>query len=126
VTAKDSRRPPGTLEAAVMGVLWAAQAPLTAAEVHREVGGGLAYNTVQTVLFRLHDKKSVERHRAGRGHVYWPARDAAAAAASQMKAALADRADRHAVLQLFAESLDRSDADLLRRLLAGPEQRRRP
>ena len=101
-----------------MGVLWAATAPMTAAEVHRELGGGLAYNTVQTVLFRLHDKKSVERHRAGRGHAYWPAREAAAAAASRMRAALADRADRHTVLQLFAESLDPSDADLLRRLLA--------
>jgi len=101
-----------------MGVLWAATAPMTAAEVHRALGGDLAYNTVQTVLFRLHDKKSVERHRAGRGHAYWPAREAAAAAASRMRAALADRADRHTVLQLFAESLDPSDADLLRRLLA--------
>jgi len=110
-----------------MGVLWAAQAPMTAAEVHQELGGDLAYNTVQTVLCRLHDKKSVERHRVGRGHAYWPARDAAAAAASQMKQALADRADRHAVLQLFAESLDQSDADLLRRLLAtGAERRGRP
>ena len=121
MTTKDSRRPPGTLEAAVMGVLWAANAPMTAAEVHQELGGDLAYNTVQTVLFRLHDKQSVDRHRAGRGHAYWPARGAAAAAASQMKEALADRADRHAVLQLFAESLDQSDADLLRQLLAGPE-----
>jgi len=126
VTTKESRRPPGGLEAAVMGVLWAADSPMTAAEVHQELDGDLAYNTVQTVLFRLHDKKSVERHRAGRGHAYWPARDAAAAAASLMKDALADRADRHAVLQLFAESLDQSDADLLRRLLAGAEQRRRP
>jgi predicted transcriptional regulator len=106
-----------------MGVLWAADAPMTAAEVHQELGGGLAYNTVQTVLFRLHDKQSVERHRVGRGHAYWPSRDAAAAAAAQMQEALADRADRHAVLQLFAESLDRSDAELLRRLLADPERR---
>lgn len=126
MTTKDSRRPPGTLEAAVMGVLWAAEAPMTAAEVHQELDGDLAYNTVQTVLFRLHDKKSVERHRAGRGHAYWPARGAAAAAASQMKEALADRVDRQAVLQLFAESLDQSDADLLRRLLAGAEPRHRP
>ncbi len=109
-----------------MGVLWTADDPMTAAEVHQALGGDLAYNTVQTVLFRLHDKKSVERHRAGRGHAYWPARDAAAAAASQMKETLADRPDRHTVLQLFAESLDRSDAELLSRLLAGAERRRRP
>jgi predicted transcriptional regulator len=98
-------------------VLWAADAPKTAAEVHQGLGGDLAYNTVQTVLFRLHDKKSVERHRAGRGHASWPVRDAAAAAASPMREALADRADRRAVRQLFAESLDPSDADLLRQLL---------
>jgi predicted transcriptional regulator len=107
-----------------MGVLWAADAPMAATDVHQELGGDLAYNTVQTVLFRLHDKRSVERHRVGRGHVYWPARDAAAAAASQMTAALTDRTDRRAVLQLFAESLDQSDAELLQQLLA--ESRRRP
>jgi predicted transcriptional regulator len=105
-----------------MGVLWSADAPMTASEVQREVGGELAYNTVQTILFRLHDKGAVERGRAGRGHAYWPAKDAAAAAASQMQAALADRADRQAVLQLFAASLDDSDAALLRRLLADGER----
>lgn len=126
MTTKDNRRPPGTLEAAVMTVLWAADGPMTAAEVQQEIGGDLAYNTVQTILIRLHDKKAVQRRRAGRGHTYWPAEDAAAAAASQMRAALADRADRHAVLQLFAASLDESDAAVLRGLLAGTEQRREP
>ncbi|MEU4244850.1 BlaI/MecI/CopY family transcriptional regulator [Actinoplanes sp. NPDC026619] len=115
---KEGRRPPGSLEAAVMGVLWAADAPMTATEVQQELGGDLAYNTVQTILFRLHDKGAVERDRAGRGHAYWPAKDAAAEAASQMQAALADRPDRQAVLQLFAASLDKSDVDLLRQLLA--------
>jgi len=119
---RENRRPPGTLEAAVMGVLWASDTPMTAAEVHRALGDGLAYNTVQTVLFRLHDKKAVERHRIGRGHTYWPAREAAAAAAAQMREALADSADRGVVLQLFAESLKASDADLLRDLLAGTDQ----
>ena|SRR5690349_9028903 len=107
-----------------MGVLWAADSPMTATEVQRELGD-LAYNTVQTVLFRLHDKKLVERHRAGRGHAYWPARDAAAVAATQMQDALTDRADRHAVLQLFAASLDESDAELLRQLLDDADRQRR-
>lgn len=118
MATKDGRRAPGTLEAEVMAVLWAAEAPLTAAYVHRELGGDLAYNTVQTILIRLHDKKVVERRRAGRGHLYWPVEDAATAAASQMRAALADRADRHAVLQQFAASLDESDAEVLRQLLS--------
>lgn len=118
MATKDGRRAPGTLGAEVMAVLWAAEAPLTAADVHRELGGDLAYNTVQTILIRLHDKKVVERRRAGRGHLYWPVEDAATAAASQMRAALADRADRHAVLQQFAASLDESDAEVLRQLLS--------
>ncbi|MFI5895010.1 BlaI/MecI/CopY family transcriptional regulator [Actinoplanes sp. NPDC051513] len=123
---KESRRPPGTLEAAVMGVLWATDAPMTAAEVHQALGGDLAYNTVQTVLFRLHDKKAVERHRAGRGHAYWPVRDATAAAALRMREALTDRADRHAVLQLFASSLDETDATVLRHFLAETPPQRQP
>ncbi|MFI5897531.1 BlaI/MecI/CopY family transcriptional regulator [Actinoplanes sp. NPDC051513] len=123
---KDNRRPPGTLEAEVMGALWATEAPMTAAEVHRALGGDLAYNTVQTVLFRLHDKKAVERHRAGRGHAYWPARDAIAAAAFRMREALTDRADRQAVLQLFAASLDETDAALLRHYLTRTPPQRQP
>jgi predicted transcriptional regulator len=124
VTTKDGRRAPGTLEAGVMGVLWAAARPLSAADVQQELGGELAYNTVQTILIRLHEKKTVDRRREGRGHVYWPVEDAATAAASQMRAALADRPDRHAVLQQFAASLDDSDADVLRRLLADASRRR--
>jgi len=126
VTTKHGRRAPGTLEAGVMGVLWAAGTPMSAADVQRDIGGDLAYNTVQTILIRLHEKKAVERRRAGRGHVYWPAQDAATAAASQMRAALADRPDRHAVLQQFAASLDESDAEVLRRLLADTERKRQP
>lgn len=109
-----------------MGALWATDGPMTAAEVHRALGGGLAYNTVQTVLFRLHDKKAVERRRAGRGHAYWPIRDAAAAAAFRMREALTDRDDRQAVLQLFAASLDETDATSLRHFLAETPPQRHP
>jgi predicted transcriptional regulator len=108
-----------------MGVLWAREEPVTTAEVQAAVGGGLAYNTVQTILIRLHDKNLVRRRRAGRGHVYWPAEDAASAAAAQMRAALADRPDRQAVLQQFAASLDEADADALRQLLTQARRRRR-
>jgi predicted transcriptional regulator len=124
VTTNDTRRPRGTLEAAVMGALWAADAPMTATDVQRVLGGDLAYNTVQTILTRLHDKRAVQRHLTGRSHAYWPAEDAASVAASQMRAALTDRTDRHAVLQQFAASLDKADAAMLRQLLSETEQRR--
>jgi predicted transcriptional regulator len=124
VTTKDGRRRRGTLEGAVMGVLWAADDGMTTAEVQLKIGGDLAYNTVQTILTRLHEKKMVQRRRAGRGYAYWPAQDAATAAASQMRAALAGRVDRRAVLQQFAASLDESDAAVLAALLADAERRR--
>jgi predicted transcriptional regulator len=124
VTTKDGRRPPGSLEAEVMAALWTHAGPMTATDVQNALGGDLAYNTVQTILIRLHEKGQVERRRAGRGHCYWPVEDAATAAASQMRAALAGRPDRQAVLQRFAASLDEADADALRRLLADAEYRR--
>ncbi|MFJ6194791.1 BlaI/MecI/CopY family transcriptional regulator [Micromonospora sp. NPDC092111] len=125
MTEKDKRRAPGTLESEVMGVLWARGEPLTTSEVQSAVGGDLAYNTVQTILTRLHDKGLVLRDKPGRGHVYWPAQDAASAAAARMRAALVDRPDRHLVLRQFAASLDDADATTLRQLLAAAEKRRR-
>jgi predicted transcriptional regulator len=121
---REGRRAPGTLESEVMGVLWARDEPLSAADVQDAIGGDLAYNTVQTILTRLLAKDLVERRRAGHGHVYWPVQDAAASAAAQMRAALADRADRTAVLQQFAATLDEADAAALRNLLS-PARRRR-
>ena len=103
-----------------------APAPAFHREVHHELGGGLAYNTVQTILIRLYEKGLVERRKAGRGHRYWPVQDAASAAASRMRAALGDRAGRSAVLRQFAASLDEEDATALRRLLTPTERRRGP
>ncbi|MGC5309908.1 BlaI/MecI/CopY family transcriptional regulator [Micromonospora zamorensis] len=125
VTIKGGRRAPGTLEAEVMGVLWAHAEPMTATEVQAAIGGDLAYNTVQTIMIRLHDKGLVARRRAGRGHLYWPVEDAATAAASQMRAALAGRPDRQAVLQQFAATLEEADAVALRDLLDAARRRRR-
>jgi predicted transcriptional regulator len=113
------RRARGELESEVMATLWAGDEPLTPAEVQAAVGGGLAYNTVQTILIRLLDKGLVRRGPAdhGRGHAYWPAQDAATAAADRMRRALDERPDRQAVLQQFAAGLDPGDAETLRGLL---------
>jgi predicted transcriptional regulator len=107
-----------------MAILWAGGDAMSAAEVQAALGGKLAYNTVQTILTRLYEKKLLRRRRAGRGHAYWPAQDAATATAARMRAALADRADRHAVLQQFAATLDEADADLLRQVLAKGRRQR--
>jgi predicted transcriptional regulator len=102
-----------------MAALWqgSADKPLTAAEVQQKVGDSLAYNTVQTILTRLHEKGLVQRRKVGRSHAYWAVNDAATTAAAQMSAALAGRGDRQVVLQQFAASLSPHDAAVLRDLL---------
>jgi predicted transcriptional regulator len=124
VTGKAGRRPPGSLESEVMAILWAGSHAMSPADVQAAIGGNLAYNTVQTILTRLYEKKLLQRQRAGRGHAYWPVEDAATATAARMRAALADRADHRAVLQQFAATLDDADADLLRQVLAETHRRR--
>jgi predicted transcriptional regulator len=100
-----------------MATLWAAPEPLTPAQVQETLGADLAYNTVQTILIRLLDKNLVQRQAAGRGHAYWPADDAASAAARQMRAALDGPGDRRAVLRRFTDDLDEADVETLRALL---------
>jgi predicted transcriptional regulator len=119
MTTRDGRRAPGSLEAEVMTALWqgSADRPLTPADVQAHLGGDLAYNTVQTILIRLHEKGLVERRKTGRSHAYWAVTDAATTAAAQMSALLSGRADRQTVLQQFAATLDPRDAAVLRDLL---------
>lgn len=100
-----------------MAVLWAAGKPMTPADVHAVLGGDLAYNTVQTILIRLVEKDLVRRGPAGRGHAYWPSKDAATSAADRMRDTLEQRDDRRAVLQQFAAGLGAEDAAVLRDLL---------
>ncbi|GGM50108.1 hypothetical protein GCM10007977_059790 [Dactylosporangium sucinum] len=104
-----------------MAALWAAGEPLSTAQLQTALDPGLAYNTVQTILVRMHDKGLVERRTAGRGHVYWPARDAATAAAQQMRAVLDGPADRQAVLRRFTNDLAEEDLATLRALLEGDQ-----
>jgi predicted transcriptional regulator len=100
-----------------MAALWAADRPLSPADVQSVLGSGLAYNTVQTILIRLMEKELVRREAHGRGHIYRPVRDAATTAADRMRAALDARPDRRAVLQQFAAGLGAEDAEVLRALL---------
>jgi predicted transcriptional regulator len=82
----------GPLAVDVVAALAAAEAPLSPAEVQAALGPGLAYDKVRTSLVRLWEKGVVARRLAGRDHVYWPLRAAAADAAGRMVAA---RLGRH-------------------------------
>ena len=116
------RRPAGALEAEVMAVLRAADAPLSPGQVRERLtvppSGELSYSTVVTIVSRLHAKGLLARERAGRGFAYTPV-DPASLAAGQMSRALDAGVDHGAVLTRFVSGLSGRDAGLLRRLLSG-------
>ena len=123
--AESLRRPAGALEAEVMAVLRAADAPLSPGQVRERLaarprGGELSYSTVVTIVSRLHAKGLLARERAGRGFAYTPV-DPASLAAGQMSRALDAGVDHGAVLTRFVSGLSGRDARLLRRLLASGE-----
>ncbi|MET8243906.1 BlaI/MecI/CopY family transcriptional regulator [Streptomyces sp. NPDC005202] len=117
------RRAPGELESDVLAALWAADGPLTAAQVNERLPGDLAYTTVLTILSRLVDKGMVTRHKAGRSYAFAPARDEATHTAGQMRSLLEHGSDREAVLSRFVDELSADDERLLQRLLGELKER---
>ena len=116
------RRARGSLESEVLATLWAADSPLTAADVVDALGGGLAYNTVQTILTRLHAKGAVRRELTGRAHTYTPVLDDAGLAARRMQAMLDKGGDHAAVLARFLRTLTPEDEATLAELLANRDE----
>jgi predicted transcriptional regulator len=121
----DGRREAGRLEAEVLAALWADERPLTTSEVAAMLDHTPAYNTVQTILTRLHRKGAVRRELAGRAHTYTPVLDEAGLAAQRMRAALDRGGDQAAVLTHFLGTLDADEQRVLARLLrrGGPAKR---
>ena len=114
------RRESGGLESEVLATLWAADKPLTTAEVVDALGRELAYNTVQTILSRLHDKGAVVREPVGRAHAYTPVLDDAGLTANRMRAML-DRGGNHtAVLTRFLGTLTPEEKETATELLTRP------
>lgn len=122
-TSRATRRAHGTLESAVLAILWDADRPLNPAEVRERLAGRhegadeLAYTTVVTILTRLHDKGALSREREGRAYRYAPVADEAGLAARRLTAMLDAAADRQAVLSRFVADLGDHDEQLLRGLL---------
>ncbi|OOP60947.1 hypothetical protein BMF89_15030 [Arthrobacter sp. SRS-W-1-2016] len=122
---EEGRRRHGELEGQVLMVLWAADRPLTGAEVHEGLGAPeLSYKTVLTVLTRLLGKGRVAREKVGRAFVFRPVPDGSADAAERMARVLARGADRAAVLQGFVDAIGPADEAMLRALLEGRPGRR--
>ncbi|MGW3101385.1 BlaI/MecI/CopY family transcriptional regulator [Streptomyces sp. NPDC001100] len=116
---RADRRSAGELESEVLATLWVADRALTAAEIQTQLDGALAYNTVHTIIKRLHDKGLVLRDAAGRRGAYRPAKDAAELTAEAMHQALDRGPDPIAALQQFVTGLSPEEERALRDLLGG-------
>ncbi|MFJ4895814.1 MULTISPECIES: BlaI/MecI/CopY family transcriptional regulator [unclassified Streptomyces] len=116
---RAQRRSAGMLESEVLAALWATEDALTPAEIQAEIAGGLAYNTVHTILKRLYDKGLVLRDVDGRRGAYRPAKGAAELTAAAMREALDRGPDPIAALQHFVTALSPQEEQALRALLRG-------
>ncbi|WP_327686580.1 BlaI/MecI/CopY family transcriptional regulator [Streptomyces sp. NBC_00467] len=114
---RGRRRGQGELEAQVLSTLRTAPGQASAAWVQEQLGGGLAYTTVMTILTRLLGKGAVTRERSGRSFVWRAASDEAGLAAMRMRRVLDGEADRGAVLASFVTALSSDDERVLRVLL---------
>jgi predicted transcriptional regulator len=109
----------GELEAAVMELLWAADAPRTVREVHTELTAErpLAYTTVMTVMDKLHRKGWLTREPVGRAYAYTPSVSKDRYTADLMGEALAASSNRGAALLAFLDQLSPDEAAHLRAAL---------
>jgi predicted transcriptional regulator len=119
---RTRRRAGGELENEILATLWTAGEPLTPREVQQALGEDLAYNTVQTILVRLHEKGLAQRHPDGRAHRYSPTKQPAELTAERMHGLLTAGPDRRSVLRRFVGALDESDEQILRDVLGRAEQ----
>ncbi|WP_073945871.1 BlaI/MecI/CopY family transcriptional regulator [Streptomyces kebangsaanensis] len=116
---RAERRSSGELESEVLAALWGTERPLTPSEIQLEIGGGLAYNTVHTILKRLYDKGLVLRDVNGRRGAYRPTKNAAELTAQAMHDALGRGPDPIAALRQFVTGLSPEQERALRDLLTG-------
>ena len=112
------RRPDRSLEAEILGILWAADGALTPAEVRVSLEDPLAYTTVMTVLVRAWQKGLVERVKVGRAFAYSAVVDEADLVAQRMRREYERSRDPFATMSRFVGRLDPAEAAELRRLLA--------
>jgi predicted transcriptional regulator len=119
VTEARRLRPFGDLEAAIMELLWDADAPRLVRDVVTDLHPQrpLAYTTVMTVMDNLHRKGWLTRERDGRAWSYRAAVSRQAYAAQLMNDALATSSDRAGALAYFVDQIDADDAEALAQAL---------
>lgn len=107
------RRVAGGLEAEVLGRLWQSDSPMTVGDLVVDLGGSLAYNTVQTILIRLLAKNAVTRESVGRAHAYTAVLDEAGMAAHRMRDHLRGGRDAPLILAQFVDALTPAERSIL-------------
>jgi predicted transcriptional regulator len=113
----------GELERAIMEVLWDTREPLTVRKVSESLPQrNLAHTTVMTVLDRLAKKGFARRNRDGRAWRYRPAATRESYVAELMLTALDQTGDRSAALAAFAQSVNGTEAEILRDALRDLEE----
>jgi predicted transcriptional regulator len=113
----------GELERAIMEVLWDTREPLTVRKVSESLPQrNLAHTTVMTVLDRLAKKGFARRDRDGRAWRYRPAATRESYVAELMLTALVQTGDRSAALAAFAQSVNGTEAEILRDALRDLEE----
>jgi predicted transcriptional regulator len=119
----------GDLQTQIMAVLWRLGSG-TVEEVRTALPTRYrsAYNTVQTVLTRLHERRLLDRDRQGRGYVYRPAVTEAEYLSQTIGRTLSNASTqaRQAVLAELLGGLDAEELDELQQLAkeAGAQRRR--
>lgn len=109
----------GDLEAIIMDHLWAADDALSVREVlaHIEREPPLAYNTVLTVMRKLHRKGLLVRERDGRAFRYRPTKERADHTVDLMHELLNSTADSSVTLIRFVHRMSPTEVERLKRAL---------
>lgn len=112
-----SRRADGELEQLVLAVLWDGDGPMSPAQVRAELGSGLAYTSIATILTRLLAKGHVRRSARGRSFVYVAAVTRDEWNSARMADALGRSEDRSAALAHFVGRLGKKEIAALKKAL---------
>ncbi len=120
-----ARRQMGALETEVLMCLWAAEKPMSSADVRGALEKELAYTTVMTILTRLWQKGLAEREQQGRRFVYRPLLSEAELVARRMHCDLMRSSDHERALAKFVQGLSGPEVKMLRKLME-PRSSRSP
>jgi predicted transcriptional regulator len=115
----------GDLEASIMDVVWANEAPVRVREVSDRLNQErpLAFNTVQTVMENLFHKGWLTRHKNGRAYWYEAARSRDDYVAQLLDEALSVAPDPAATLVRLVGGMDPAEIASLRAALDAAEER---